>query len=126
MNYYVSAVPQEFETPDDSFEFNPADMTRLFNVGYELGRQGVQQRVPTKSLAGKKDVRHRPRGQDQGRVGGPRPRVAGPAAGAQAGRGAVRPGQPDAGGRAAAAAGAAKEGPPKTEAIPAPRPAKAK
>jgi hypothetical protein len=57
MNYFVSAVPAGFKTSDDAFEFKPADMTRLFELGVALGRQGVQQKVPTKSLAGKKDVR---------------------------------------------------------------------
>ena len=57
MNYFVSAIPPEFDAPDDSFEFDPAEMTRLFDLGYELGRQGVVRRVPTKSLAGRKDVR---------------------------------------------------------------------
>ena len=53
----ISGEVWDSDTLGFSFEFNPSDMTRLFNVGYELGRQGVQQRVPSKSLAGKKDVR---------------------------------------------------------------------
>jgi hypothetical protein len=57
MNYYVSAVPQEARVTSDAFEFDRARMTELFNLGFELGRQGVQVRVPTKALAGKKDVR---------------------------------------------------------------------
>jgi hypothetical protein len=59
MNYYVSAVPQDFPTPGDALEFNPYEMTRLFNLGYELGRQGVQVKVTREELAKRdpKDVR---------------------------------------------------------------------
>lgn len=127
MNYYVSAVPQEFQTPDDSFEFNPYDMTRLFDVGYELGRQGVQQRVPTKSLAGKKDVRVVREDKIKGEsvVLGPAWRDQPPG---------LKPGEEL---RARASLTLVvepppqpeptpKEGPPKTEAIPAPRLAKEK
>jgi len=126
MNYYVSAVPQEFETPDDAFEFNPADMTRLFNVGYELGQQGVQQRVPTKSLAGKKDVRivreDKVKGESVILSPGWRDQPPGLKPGEELrARAGLRltvepPPQPEP---------EAKE-PPKTEAIPAPRPAKEK
>ncbi len=59
MNYYVTAVPQDARVPDEAFEFDPAPMTRLFDIGYELGRQGVLVRVPTRELerSGRKDVR---------------------------------------------------------------------
>ncbi|HET6579973.1 MAG TPA: patatin-like phospholipase family protein [Gemmatimonadales bacterium] len=57
MNYFISAIPPRYETGDDAFKFDPAAMTRLFNLGYDLGRQGVVRRVPTKSLAGKTGVR---------------------------------------------------------------------
>jgi hypothetical protein len=41
MNYWVAAIPPEFPAPRDAAEFDRAEMTKLFNEGYRLGREGA-------------------------------------------------------------------------------------
>jgi hypothetical protein len=46
MNYYVSAIPPDFRTIGKSTDFDPVEMTRMFNEGYRLAAQGVVKADP--------------------------------------------------------------------------------
>ena len=48
MDFQLIAVPQEFPLNQDSFAFDPAELKRLFQLGYEMGktRQGWRQTPP--------------------------------------------------------------------------------
>jgi hypothetical protein len=38
MKFHVTAVPQELQTSTDSLDFNPVEMKRLLDEGYQIGR----------------------------------------------------------------------------------------
>ncbi len=44
MNYYVSAMPEDLPIPDQATEFDPAQMTQMFNAGYYLAARGVRRK----------------------------------------------------------------------------------
>lgn len=45
MNYNVSVIPAELESPLESTKFDPKEMTRLFNAGYQWSSGGPRWRV---------------------------------------------------------------------------------
>jgi hypothetical protein len=45
MNYNVSAIPADLDSPLESTTFSPAEMTRLFDAGYRWAAQGPKWRV---------------------------------------------------------------------------------
>jgi hypothetical protein len=45
MNYNVSVIPADLDTPLESTTFSPGEMTRLFNAGYQWAARGPRWRV---------------------------------------------------------------------------------
>jgi hypothetical protein len=45
MNYNVSAIPADLDSPLESTTFNPGEMTRLFNAGYQWAAPGPRWRA---------------------------------------------------------------------------------
>jgi hypothetical protein len=52
MNYHQAAIPQEFPTPTDSAEFEPAAMTRMFEEGRRQALTGTAWRPTPPGVEG--------------------------------------------------------------------------
>ncbi len=59
MNFNVSVIPAELDTPLESTTFSPGEMTRLFNAGYEWASQGPRWRATPPGFELGKGVKYR-------------------------------------------------------------------